>query len=155
MALKTIVVGFDGSDESGHALDRAVEFAKAFGSQLVVVAVGELPAYVPPYGADAIAGLPPTIEDPAATIIDPEEIAEGVLIGARDRVGDVPTHFLTRVGSADDALIEVAKERGAELIVVGTREPGFLGRLLEGSVSQDVARHAHCDVLVVHPRQKS
>lgn len=155
MGVTTIVVGYDGSEESGHALDRAVEYAKAFGAQLVVVAVGELSPYVPPYGADPIAGMPPAVEDPAATLIDPEEIAEGVLGGARGRVGDVPADFLTRLGSVDEALIEVARERGAELIVVGTREPGFLGRLLEGSVSQDVARHAHCDVLVVHPKPKS
>ena len=67
----------------------------------------------------------------------------------------MPADFVTRLGSADDALIQVAEERGAELIVVGTREPGFLGRLLEGSVSRDVAKRAHCDVLVVHPKHKS
>jgi len=152
--VKTIVVGYDGSDESAHALDRAVEYAKAFGATLAVVAVGELPAYVPPYGADPIAGLPPAVDDPAVSLVDPEEIAEGVLSGARERVGDVYADFLTRVGSTDDALIAVADERKAELIVVGTREPGFLGRLLEGSVSQDVAKRAHCDVLIVHPKRK-
>ena len=149
--MKTIVVGFDGSDEAGYALDRAVEYAKAFGASLAVVAVGELPAYTAPYGADTITGMPAGIEDPALTAIDPEQIAEGALSGARQRVGDVPTDFVTRVGSADQALIEVAEERGAGLIVVGTREAGFLGRLIEGSVSEDVARRAHCDVLVVHP----
>ncbi|MGZ4354411.1 MAG: universal stress protein, partial [Gaiellaceae bacterium] len=63
--MNTIVVGYDGSDEAGHALDRAVEYAKALGARLAVVAVGELPAYVPPYGADPIAGMPPAIDDPA------------------------------------------------------------------------------------------
>jgi nucleotide-binding universal stress UspA family protein len=153
--VNTIVVGYDGSDEAAHALDRAAEYAQAFGAKLAVVAVGELPAYAPPYGADPIAGMPPAIEDPAVTLVDPEQIAEGVLAGAKGRVGDVPADYLTRLGSADDALIQVAKERNAGLIVVGTREPGFLGRLFEGSVSQDVARHAHCDVLVVHPKHTS
>lgn len=153
MSVKTIVVGYDGRDEASHALDRAIEYAKAFGAQLVVVTVGEVVAYVPPYGADTIAGLPPAIEDPAVTLVA-EDVAGGVLAGARDRVGDVPADFLTRVGSPDGALIAVAEERGAELIVVGTREPGFLDRLLEGSVSRDVVKRAHCDVLVVHPKHK-
>lgn len=155
MPVKTIVVGYDGSDEAGRALDRAVEYAKAFGAKLAVVAVGELPAYVPPYGADPIAGSPPTFEDPAVSLVDPEAIAEGVLAGAKAHVGDVPTDYLTRIGSPDDALIAVAEERDAGMIVVGTRHLGFLGRLLEGSVSQDLVKRAPCDVLIVPPAHKS
>jgi nucleotide-binding universal stress UspA family protein len=43
----------------------------------------------------------------------------------------------------------LAEERGADLIVVGTRKKGFFERLVEGSVNQDVLRRAKCDVLVV------
>jgi nucleotide-binding universal stress UspA family protein len=62
-----------------------------------------------------------------------------------------PYEFAGVVGEPVAEIIEVAERRGADLIVVGTREPGFLTRLLEGSVSQGVARRAHCDVLIVHP----
>jgi nucleotide-binding universal stress UspA family protein len=55
------------------------------------------------------------------------------------------------VGAAANEIVDVAEERDADLIVVGTHEPGFLDRLLAGSVSQGVARRAHCDVLIVHP----
>jgi nucleotide-binding universal stress UspA family protein len=62
------------------------------------------------------------------------------------------THeFAGVVGQPSAEIVDVAERRGADLIVVGTREPGFLERLLEGSVSQGVARRAHCDVLIVHP----
>jgi nucleotide-binding universal stress UspA family protein len=58
---------------------------------------------------------------------------------------------VSSLGTPDDEIVAQAERYGADLIVVGTREPGFLQRLLTGSVSAGVARKAHCDVLVVHP----
>ena len=75
----------------------------------------------------------------------------------RDRVrtlfddADLQVEFAGVAGDPAQELVEAAEQRQAKLIIVGTREPGFLERLLGGSVSQDVARRAHCDVLIVHP----
>jgi len=63
----------------------------------------------------------------------------------------VRVDFAGIAGDPADELIEAADQRQADLIVVGTREPGLVERLLGGSVSQAVARRAHCDVLIVHP----
>ena len=150
--MKTIVVGYDGSGSADRALERAAEFAKAFAAKLVVVSVAELPAYVPPYAAGPETGLTAMpMEEPVLADIDPDEVVGGVLDQAKGRLGGVDADFEARTGAADDAIIEVADERGADLIVVGTREPGFLARLFEGSVSRDLAKRAHCDVLIVHP----
>ncbi len=150
--MKTIVVGYDGSASADRALERASEFAKAFAAKLVVVSVAELPAYVPPYAAGPETGLTAMpMEEPVLADIDPDEVVGGVLDQAKGRLGGVDADFEARTGAADDAIIEVADERGADLIVVGTREPGFLARLFEGSVSRDLAKRAHCDVLIVHP----
>jgi nucleotide-binding universal stress UspA family protein len=46
--------------------------------------------------------------------------------------------------------VALAEERGADLIVVGMRKKGFIERLVEGSVAQDVMRRATSDVLAVH-----
>ena len=53
-------------------------------------------------------------------------------------------------GHASDEILRLAEERDADLIVVGTREPNLLARLLGHSVSGAVQRKAHCDVLIVH-----
>ncbi len=63
----------------------------------------------------------------------------------------VPHEFAGVVGEPIEEIVDVAERRDADVIVVGTREPRFLERLLGGSVSQGVARRAHCDVLIVHP----
>lgn len=58
-------------------------------------------------------------------------------------------HPLSFSADVADALVSAAEEIGAEMIVVGTSEPGFLERLIMGSVSEDVVRKADCPVLVV------
>jgi nucleotide-binding universal stress UspA family protein len=87
--------------------------------------------------------------DPADT---PEE-HEGELAQARaflDQRG-IQAEYQPAVGEPADTILEVAERDNADLIVVGTREPNVLERLLGQSVSQSVSRQAHCDVLIVHP----
>ena len=54
-----------------------------------------------------------------------------------------------RLGRPDEQIVALAEEIGAGLIVMGSRGLGGLRRLLMGSVSDSVVRHAHCPVLVV------
>jgi nucleotide-binding universal stress UspA family protein len=66
----------------------------------------------------------------------------------------IAVEFTGVAGQPAEEIVEVAEQQQADLIVVGTREPGFVERLLGGSVSQGVARRAHCDVLIVHPQDE-
>lgn len=151
MSLKTIVVGYDGTRPSERALARAAALARAFGAMVVVadVAAPELLQAMP--GAF---GLAPYYH------YTPEQgirTDEAVWRQHRSRVeaffadSGIAHEFAGVVGQPADEIVDVAEQRNADLIVVGTREPGFLERLLEGSVSEGVARRAHRDVLIVHP----
>ncbi len=62
--------------------------------------------------------------------------------------GDFANRYKSDVGKPADALVHVAKEIGADLIVVGNRRVQGISRLL-GSVATDVAHHAPCDVYIV------
>jgi nucleotide-binding universal stress UspA family protein len=62
----------------------------------------------------------------------------------------VATELVPAIGEPAEAIVEVANEKDADLIVVGTRELGFVERLLGQSVSEAVSRRARCDVLIVH-----
>ena len=148
--MKTIVVGYDDSEAARRALDRAADLATAFASRLVVTSVAESVAdIVAPVGdIPTLGGQLPAPREP----VDTSEIHRRDLESARALLGErqVEASFVLGRGSAADAIIDTAEQEGADLIVVGTREPGFLDRLFGGSVSQDVARGAHCDVLIVH-----
>jgi nucleotide-binding universal stress UspA family protein len=150
--MKTIVVGYDDSDAARRALERAVELAEAFRARLVVTSVAEpLAGLAAPVGpTPELAPLPPS-----APPVDTSELHLRELDAARRFLEgrDVEADLVLRRGPPAESIVELADERGADLIVVGTGEPGFLERLLAGSVSEDVTRSAHCDVLVVHARE--
>ena len=137
--MKTIVVGYDESDGSDRALERAADIAEAFGAQLVVTSVAPVMVGGPRGGGT----------DP----VDSPDLHQEELAHAREHLGtrNVQAEYVPAVGEPADTIVELAEQRNADMIVVGTREPSVVNRLLGQSVSQSVAAHAHCDVLIVHP----
>jgi nucleotide-binding universal stress UspA family protein len=78
------------------------------------------------------------------------ELAERV--GGWLREQGLTVETAVRDGEAGPAVVEEAKEWGADVIVIGSRGHSGLRRLLEGSVSHYVVDHAHCPVEVVHAK---
>lgn len=134
-----IVLGYDDSEASQRALERAAQLTKAFGSQLSVISVAPLAI-----GVGRSAGPIDSTDPPAKHA---EELAH-----AREylEVQGISAEFAPAVGDPADTIVELARERGADLIVVGTHEPGFAARLLGQSVTEAVSHKARCDVLIVH-----
>ncbi len=152
--MKTILVGYDGTNSAKRALERAAEFAEAFKAKIVIVSVatpepttapgafGLLPLYA--YDADRLGSG----HDEALW----QEHRKSVEAFFKDV--NLAVDFAGVRGEPVEQIVEVAEQQRADLIVVGTHEPGFVERLLTGSVSQGVARRAHCDVLIVHSSEE-
>ena len=137
--LKTIVVGFDDTEPARRALERAADLAQAFGAKLVVTSVA--PLFV---GVGRTAGPLDPADSPKEHREQLKDARE--LLESRSIEGD----YVTAVGEPADTIVELAEDRDADLIVVGTREPGILERILGQSVSERVAHETHRDVLIVH-----
>jgi nucleotide-binding universal stress UspA family protein len=137
--MKTIVVGYDETEASKRALERAAELAQAFGAKLVVTSV-----------APILVGGPRSAGPTDSTDRLGDHLEE--LVHARDYLREraIDADYVPAVGQPAQTIVHLAEERSADLIVVGTREPTILERLLGQSVSGSVARRAHCDVLIVH-----
>jgi len=138
--MKTVVVGYDDTEPSKRALERAADLAEKFGSKLIVTSVA--PVMVPS-GTHGAGGIDPT-DTPTQHQGDLEH-AQAYLSGR-----NLSAELQPAIGDAAEGIVETAEQNGADLIVVGTREPSILERLLGTSVSGAVSRHAHCDVLIVH-----
>jgi nucleotide-binding universal stress UspA family protein len=133
-----IVVGVDGSSGSEAALRWAIDEAGRRGAYVEAVHVWH-PAYVGGYPYTTAAFDPGELEASAKAILDEAIAALGAV--------EIRVDPVVECGSAASALVERAK--GADLLVVGSRGRGGFAGLLLGSVSQQVAHHAPCPVVIV------
>lgn len=143
---RTIVVGTDGSHPSLAAVEAAGEVAARFGADELHVVCGYRPIS-PAEMLEFAHEIPDEFkrsllaDGPCANIAADAEIHLGP-IGVT-----VMRHSIAASGA--EAILDVAAEVGADLIVVGSHGHGVGRRLLRGSVSNKVAHHAPCSVLVV------
>jgi nucleotide-binding universal stress UspA family protein len=142
---KVILVPTDFGDPSDAALDYAVELARVFGSEIVLLHAYELPIMGFPDGAMvATAELTTRILEGAQLGLDNQ-------IKSREGVG-VTIRGLVKQGDAPRMINEAAAEVGAGLIAMGTHGRRGLPRALIGSTAEKVVRSANVPVLTVHAR---
>lgn len=133
-----IVVGVDGSAPSKAALRWAQRIATAERTGIDVIGAWSWPSVM------GIAGAP--LDYSPRDDIEKELVAAVDEVFGAHRPADLQVHAVN--GGAAHVLIEAS--RGALMVVVGSRGLGGFKGLLLGSVSQHVAEHATCPVLVVH-----
>jgi nucleotide-binding universal stress UspA family protein len=142
---RSIVVGTDGSETAGVAVREAIELAKAIGASVELVS-----AYEP------VSNLRLREEARQAPgdlqwMVNPREDVDATLREAAEQVeaAGLPVRTYAREGDPADAILDVAEERGADLIVVGNKGMTGAKRFLLGSVPNKVSHHAPCSVLII------
>jgi nucleotide-binding universal stress UspA family protein len=144
-----ILLATDGSEQAELAALRSVDLAQRTDSELHVVHVGVVPGFLESYpGTLGYHGkLYEQIQEQSRELLRKEswrvKAAGGTVAGAHLRMGKV-----------DLEIVALAKELGADLIVMGCRGHRGIRRVIEGSVSDGVIRHAPCPVLVVRPKKE-
>jgi nucleotide-binding universal stress UspA family protein len=131
--MQKILVAYDGGEPAHRALDVAAEMAKAFGATVSVVSV--VPTRAGRFPMDPW-------DDTAAhahELLDARRIL---------REAGIEAELLEPLGDPAPTIERLAEEGSFDVVVVGTRGLGALGRTLQGSVSEHIATHAKATVVV-------
>jgi nucleotide-binding universal stress UspA family protein len=144
----TIVVGVDGSEGSLQALRWALDEARLRGARLVAVH-----AWFEPY-----APAMPGVGEPSVVPVDRDLIAQAADEGLEASLREVGTsdagpEIERAVVEETPARALLDQAEGADLLVVGSRGHGRIAGALLGSISQQVAQHAPCPVVIVRPQK--
>ncbi|MGG7603375.1 universal stress protein [Massilia sp. BKSP1R2A-1] len=144
---RRILVPTDGSPVSELAADAAIDFARACGSEIVALSVA-----VPEPAFQSLEGAVPW--DPGLQMDlmmkQAEEFANA-LAGRASKAGVPCTTVASCALDPAEAIGDVARERGCDLIVMGSHGRRGLSRLLAGSVTQGVLAYAPVPVMVLRP----
>jgi len=140
---QNIFVAVDGSEDSDKALLSAVELACQFDSELHLVFAIQYQHYAMGLGSEVAFTLPQEELEAFA-----KELLDSAASKAKEQgCNRVETHQV--MGEAGQSVTELAKEKGADLIVVGSKGHSDITGFLLGSVSHKICHLAHCPCLVV------
>lgn len=140
--MKPIVLATDGSPSAAEATLQAINLARSLEVPLVVVAVEHVSMPYGYYGyADLVAEM---------TKVENEHVAETLAqTKAAAAEAGVECDAVHATGPVAEAICRLAKQRDAQMIVIGAHGWGTMRRLWHGSISLAVLHEAHCPVLVV------
>ncbi|MDX6606511.1 MAG: hypothetical protein QOD14_1051 [Solirubrobacterales bacterium] len=140
-----IVVGTDGSETATEAVATAVELARLSNAKLEIVSAYE------PVPQSRLKDEGQGIAGDVSHIVNPREDVQFVLdkaaaVAKKAKI-EVVTH--PREGEPADAILDVAEENDADLVMVGNKGMTGARRFLLGSVPNKISHHAPCDVWIV------
>ena len=141
----SIVVGTDGSDTANEAVRQATDLAKAVGGRLHLVSAYE------PVSNQRLREERRQAPGDVEWMVNPREDVEATLREASESIDGqgVTVETYAREGDPADAILDVAEEQSADLIVVGNKGMTGAKRFLLGSVPNKVSHHAPCSVMII------
>lgn len=142
---RRVLATTDFSECALHGVREAARLAGALGAELVLVSVvhDEQPYMM----------LGSALHWGDVVAKQKEEVRAALERWVQEHLPDTPLRTVTGTGHPAEAIVRVAQEEEADLIVIASRGHGLLRRMALGSTAQRVAERAACPVMVVHPPQ--
>ncbi|WP_339652639.1 universal stress protein [uncultured Maribacter sp.] len=148
-----IVLAIDGSDFSKIAIDELAAMPLPSGTEVQILSVFESPVLATSGAVSMGGGLGNYYEDALSRAKkSTEEIVDRAVQVLKEKNPRLSITTAVVTGWPKNAILEEAEAFNADLIVVGSQGHGAVSRFLLGSVSQSVAMHAHCSVMIARKR---
>lgn len=140
-----IVVGTDGSETAKEAVRTAIELAKLSKAKLEIVSAYE------PIPSERLKEEGEGISGDVSHVVNPREDVQFVLDKAAAEAKKAKVKVVThpREGDPADAILDIAEENKADLVIVGNKGMTGARRFLLGSVPNKISHHAPCDLWIV------
>ncbi len=150
-SVKRILVPVDGSIHSGRAADMALDLAKKYDATLCILHVAVGYAAYERFSEAYEGRVNPTIlTDTALNTVRSQGEAYLQEVEAKAKAeGLTKVERVYSAGDPADEILNFAERNSVDLIVMGSRGLGRFSRVFLGSVSNKVAHHAHCTVIIV------
>ena len=141
----SLVVGTDGSETANEAVKQAMQLAQRLGATVHLVSAYE------PVPEGRLREERQEVPGDLQWMVNPREDVDATLeeAGKTLKEAGVTVEIHAREGDPADAILDVAEEQGADLIVVGNKGMTGAKRFLLGSVPNKVSHHAPCSVMII------
>jgi nucleotide-binding universal stress UspA family protein len=148
---RPIMVPHDGTEMSDRALEKAIEFARAFGSEIIIVHIVDS-RFVPPSATLGLISEKTALENAKTQLV--RILKAGAEIMIKDRIAKakesgVSARFILGVGSPAEEIVSIANAEKVEMIVIGSRQLRGDKMITLGSVARRVSETASCPVMGV------
>ena len=145
MAIRKILVALDGSIPSLNASTYAIDFAKRYDAELIVLTI----VSPIPYSQFEYANIGRMKEIESIETEKAEQYIDKVKQKAIENKLTVKTEVLIKYTSVVKEIVEYSENEKVDMIIIGSRGMTGFKKLLVGSVASGVATYSHCPVLVV------
>ena len=141
LTIKSILVAVDGSAHSEKAIEYACAMGPPLGAEVVLLHVVPMVVSATPYH-DTVSDQP---------FLSLQKVGEDILEKAKRHANRCGCEVIDMISHGDPAarIIDIATERKADVIIIGSRGVSGLKRLFTGSISDKVSKHAACPVMIV------
>ena len=141
VTIKSVLVAVDGSEHSDTAVRYACAMGPPLGAEVVLLHVVPMVVSATPYH-DTVSDQP---------FLSLQKVGEDILERAKRLANQCGCEVIDMISHGDPAarIIDIAAERGASLIIIGSRGVSGIKRLFTGSISDKVSKSASCPVMIV------